>query len=294
MFGYIRMFKPQLNEEDYQIYRGVYCTLCKNLGKKYGLIARLSLSYDFVFLAIFKMGLEENTFSFCNSHCVYNPFKKCLYCQNKEIMDYVTDLSIIMLYNKIADDYQDSTGIKKCFVHILKFVLRKKYQKAYRLLPLEGQWCEEYIKKQSQIETNNEATLDALCDPTAQFLGNLCCSYDKENKNSDNLYRFGYCLGRYIYQIDAIDDIMKDMKHNEFNPYISLYSLNKETPLSSQVKEDILKSTNMTLAELVESYRKLSINLYDSVLGNVLFYGMPKVLKYTIYGKGEKKNARSL
>ena len=46
MVGYVRIFKPELKIKEYEAYRGIYCTLCKTLGKEYGVLSRLHLSYE--------------------------------------------------------------------------------------------------------------------------------------------------------------------------------------------------------------------------------------------------------
>lgn len=56
MFGYVRIFKPEMKIAEFDQYQGVYCSLCKRLGKKYGAMSRMTLSYDFTFLSVFRMG----------------------------------------------------------------------------------------------------------------------------------------------------------------------------------------------------------------------------------------------
>ena len=58
MFGYIKADKPEMKIKEFEIYKAVYCSLCKELGKSYGLLARLTLSYDFTFLALLNMALK--------------------------------------------------------------------------------------------------------------------------------------------------------------------------------------------------------------------------------------------
>ena len=52
MFGYIIAEKSELRIKEYDMYKAVYCSLCKTLGKKYGVISRFTLSYDFTFLGL--------------------------------------------------------------------------------------------------------------------------------------------------------------------------------------------------------------------------------------------------
>lgn len=49
MTGYIKAFKPELKIKDYELYRGVYCSECRVLGRLYTPIARMLLSYDSLF-----------------------------------------------------------------------------------------------------------------------------------------------------------------------------------------------------------------------------------------------------
>ena len=51
MFGYIRPNKPELLVKEYDLYKSAYCGLCKRMGKDYGRLSRLALSYDGTFLA---------------------------------------------------------------------------------------------------------------------------------------------------------------------------------------------------------------------------------------------------
>ena len=52
MFGYVTAYKPELKIKDYEAYKGVYCTLCKEMGKEYGLLSRFLLSYDGAFYVL--------------------------------------------------------------------------------------------------------------------------------------------------------------------------------------------------------------------------------------------------
>ena len=53
MFGYIRPMECELKVREQQEYRAHYCGLCKAIGKRYGLLARLALNYDCAFLSAF-------------------------------------------------------------------------------------------------------------------------------------------------------------------------------------------------------------------------------------------------
>ncbi len=68
MFGYVRIYKPELRMREYEQYRGVYCSLCKHLGSRYGAALRLTLSYDMTFLALLTMALKTEGVGFCKRY----------------------------------------------------------------------------------------------------------------------------------------------------------------------------------------------------------------------------------
>lgn len=69
MFGYVKAYKPELKVRDYEQYKAVYCSLCKTLGREYGLFARLTLSYDFTFAALLRLALSGECPGFHKSRC---------------------------------------------------------------------------------------------------------------------------------------------------------------------------------------------------------------------------------
>ena len=48
MFGYIKPHSPELKVREDAYYRGVYCGLCRAMGRCTGCLSRFTLSYDFV------------------------------------------------------------------------------------------------------------------------------------------------------------------------------------------------------------------------------------------------------
>ena len=49
MFGYIRVDRAELLGKEYDAYKGIYCALCRQLGRDYSIFARFILSYDCTF-----------------------------------------------------------------------------------------------------------------------------------------------------------------------------------------------------------------------------------------------------
>ena len=102
MFGYIRACKPELRMKEYELYKAVYCSLCKKLGKNYGIFARFTLSYDFTFLAMLQLGMNDANVCMEQKRCAFNPLKKCNYCKDDTALKMPAAAAMIMLYYKLC------------------------------------------------------------------------------------------------------------------------------------------------------------------------------------------------
>nr|MCR4710859.1 DUF5685 family protein [Clostridia bacterium] len=59
MFGYTVALRDELKVKEWELYRGYYCGVCKSIGRRYGQLPRITLSYDAAFLAMLLSSLEE-------------------------------------------------------------------------------------------------------------------------------------------------------------------------------------------------------------------------------------------
>ena len=145
MFGYVRACRPELKIKEYETYKAVYCSLCKNLGKSYGILSRFTLSYDFTFLALLNMSLTDGCDGFHQKRCAFNPLKKCNYCKNDDAIDMPAAAAMIMLYYKILDNIADERGFKRLGYWCLKPIFSSAHKKAAKKYPQIEDAVSEYI-----------------------------------------------------------------------------------------------------------------------------------------------------
>ena len=222
MFGYIRPLKAELLVREYEQYRGVYCTLCRWMGKAYGRISRLTLSYDATFLAMVIAGMSEECPQFSAGRCVVNPMKKCAYCSgNEEAFRYAAALSILLTDAKLRDDQADGKLPAKIGAGFLRLLGRGSRKKAAKAYPRLEELVESYVQAQSLAEKQPGISLDACADPTAQLLASVLRELSPENeKRALILERLGYFLGRWNYLRAAADDLTDALTKRPFNPCI--------------------------------------------------------------------------
>ncbi len=274
MFGYIKVSKGDLKIKEYELYRGVYCTLCKTLGKNYGVISRFTLNYDFTFLALLNMSLKEGCDKFNAKHCTFNPFKKCNYCEKRDDFQMPAAAAMIMTYYKLLDNIADEKGLKKLAYISFKPFLKFANKKAAFKYPLIEKIVSDYIARQTRLENDDCYEVDRVADPTAKALSEILmlCSDDPSQKRV--LQRLGYCLGRYIYLLDAYCDLKDDIKKGRFNP---LKNKTREE-IDPYIKAQIYFCIN----EAAKAFELLDIKKYKSVLGNIIYLGLEDTAKKEI------------
>ena len=106
MFGYVRPVRAKLTEKDKEYYGAVYCGLCHALGKRYGFLARLTLTYDFAFLAML-LAPAECSCEVCRKRCPYHPLRKKKGHMELGELETAADKSVILTWYKLCDDIED-------------------------------------------------------------------------------------------------------------------------------------------------------------------------------------------
>ncbi len=270
MFGYIRIGKPELKVKEYEMYKAVYCSLCRQLGKEYGFFTRFTLSYDFTFLALLELALKKDFCGTERKRCVCNPLKKCNYCKDASLT-FSSAAAVIMLYYKLRDDICDEAFFKRIIAKLLSSFFGFAHKKAAKAFPSLEQAVKEYVISQNEVEKDKNASLDAAAEPTTAVLGKVfeMCSEDMAQKRV--LKRLGNLLGRYIYLMDAACDCEDDAKKGAFNP---LGKISKK-----QAAERIIPQMNIIIDEAIKAFELLELNRFKDIIGNIIYVGIEDVVK---------------
>ncbi len=296
MFGYVKTYQPELKMGEFEQYRGVYCTLCKVLGKRYGWWSRMTLSYDFTFMALFHMALSEDCPGFENSRCTFNPTKKCMRCRNTTALDQAADAAMLLVYYKLQDTLADDGFFKRLSARFTLLFARRAHRKAAKLLPELDRVMADAMARQATLEKEKCASVDKAADPTATMLAAIAALPARDEEEKALLERFGYCLGRWVYLIDALDDLVADLKSGNYNPYILSRQLTEgDGAAITATREYAVQSLNASAANCMDVYEQLTIRRFDGILRNVLQQGIPaqqQRIAAPAAENGEKTNDR--
>ncbi len=295
MLGYVRAYKPELRFREYDLYRGVYCSICKRLLRAYSPPAQLFLSYDITLLAIVLMAVRGEDAALKETCCCYNPLKKCHACLGADqTLDFCADVSVIMAYHKLRDNIQDKSFFGRLVAYLLLPIVSLMHRKAARRQPEAEKIAARAMEKQSETEKNEASSTDAAADPTATALAELLLLGTDGEGDVEKLRRFGYLLGRYVYLIDAVDDVTDDLKSGGFNPLKKKYvELQGEADGFYDYARQLL---DLNIGELVRCFEGIELQSYGDIIYNVLFYGLYNSSLFVLkkYKKGGAQHEKSI
>ena len=217
MFGYIKPYIPELKVRDYELYKAVYCGLCKSMGKTTRLFSRFALSYDAVFLALVLSSLHGIEFETYKGRCGLNVLKKLIIAKDCDILRYSSAASAQLTYYSLLDKIRDEKGLKRLFAKTALPAFRKIKKRAHSVYDFDDEKTEKLLDTLHKAEEENTESLDYVSDIFGQLLSYYFeCGAPEDKKRSAAV--IGRMTGRFIYAADACDDLQKDIKKGAYNP----------------------------------------------------------------------------
>ncbi len=261
MFGYVIINKGDLKFKEFDVYQSFYCGLCRSLKERYGMLGQLSLSYDMTFLVMLLTGLYEPETVLGQTKCIAHPFEKHLTRKNS-FTDYGADMNVLFTYYKCLDDWNDDRKV-------VKLAYSKLMKGAYQRI---GSAYSEKVKKIDGLMRSFGAEEKKGCediDKMAGLFGEVLSEMFAVRKDEweDELRKIGKNLGKYIYLLDAYEDIEEDIKSGRYNPLKRKY----EEP---DFDEEVRTYLTMMMAECSKEFEKLPILEHVEILRNILYSGI--------------------
>ena len=294
MFGYVKTYTSELYVRENEFYKGVYCGLCRSLGKCTGQFSKVTLNYDFVFGALLRMAATGEKISFEKKRCIIHPIRKRLMATRCASLDFCARAASLLSYHKVNDDVCDEKGAKRAKARFLRALMRGMRRKARKQLGVADTVISSRLAELSEIEKLCLESADIPADCFGHLMGELL-SLSLPEKEAKIIKNAAFHLGRWIYLVDAADDFSDDVKKGRFNP---LYCLYKEDTLSDVHKETLF---NALTAELMQISAALDLleceNANENVFGiikNILTLGMPNTAERVLYGEKGNSHERSL
>lgn len=285
MFGYVRPLRDELKCKDFDLYRATYCGLCRTMRQRYGLLAPMLLNFDFTFLALLLSGAEER-FVPCKGRCHALPLKKLPMCQQSAALDLAADESIILSYWKLRDSVQDDGLVRGLPARVLSCALRPAYRKAAACCPEFDRAVVESLQELAQLEEEHCPSIDRTADTFARLLQAAAptTGVPQQDRPIELLL---YHLGRWIYLIDARDDLEDDRKSGAYNPLIFRFGPEGGDEVLNTTLEH---SLNMARSALT----MMELGCHRDVIENIFYLGLPTIQRAVFDGSWSRMKKQKI
>jgi hypothetical protein len=257
LFGYVIANLEQLDKEQRQHYQQVYCGLCRALGQRHGALCRLTLTYDMTFLILLLSALQpEDDMRVEEFRCPIHPTKRRKSAINAWT-EYAADINVVLAYYQRMDNWVDERSISAL---TQAKIIGTQVKNVCARLPRQCEAITEGLKALSAMEKAGEPNPDLPAAAFGSILARIF-SPDGQEENAA-LPAFGDKLGRFIYLMDAVVDLKKDIQRERYNPMVFVDSTRHEAILQ------------VLMADCVEAFSRLKLYRNQELMENILYSGV--------------------
>ncbi len=266
MFGYLNIKKETLTDEKQGLWQTFMCGLCLSTKKLLGNFPRMFVSNDINTFNVLFHSATNTDVRVINGNCFSHPLKKRSLLVPTEITDKLAVANVLLTYWNLYDDVVDEKSLKK---KIALRSLTSAYKKAKKILPKIDEDICNRCKELSKLEKENCKSIDMVSHPFAQLTQDFC-SLVLAEKSNPFVEVLCYNLGKWIYLVDALDDIEKDLKKHNYNPFVCCYSAKSKIDVAKNFDE-IAFEMRVVLNRIAQSFNDLNLTKYHCLLTNLFF-----------------------
>ena len=271
MFGYIKPNIGELKVKDYELYKATYCGLCRTMGKCTGCASKMTLSYDFAFFALLRMALEKTKGKVKKRRCTLHPLKRRLMLEINPALEYSAKTSVLLTRIKLKDNVYDSHGFSRFLARVasLMTLFFKKTDKALYPLAEKIRACFDELLT---LERDECDSIDMVANTSGELIGHVA-SFGLEGEKAQIAYDIGFHLGKWVYVIDACDDLAKDVKKGSYNVLKNAFG----NELGDFDRELLRNAMMLELEAMSKSVELIDFSTHrdvEAIIKNVVFDGL--------------------
>jgi hypothetical protein len=242
---------------------------------------RLTVNYDIVLLSLLAHNYEKAAPNFEREHCILHPIgKKVPVAVSGEIFDRIIDINTILGYHKIVDDVIDEDKHRT-----IKAFLKGKYKKAAKRMPQFNAAVSAQYAKLRELEEYGCLDIEKLASCFGEIM--VAAAAAATPKADDKLKDLCYNLGKWIYYIDAFDDIKEDYENNKFNPFI-IKGRKVDENFYAECEKNARYLLYSAIDRIIENYDKMDITISEGALSNIIYLGLKARAEEVLKRRGNK------
>lgn len=268
MFGYIDVKKDSLDKGQFGLWNTFLCGMCMSLKDNYGEKSRLTAGRDINFLNLLLHAVTETPAKIEMRRCASSPLKKRSIMQRDELTDRLATANLLLFYfNAVDDDTDKKSGRKKTALRFFKKSFKKAKEDAPDLCERLGRLYDGLVA----AEKAKSDRIDEVCDYSASMLVAVT-EYALDAPVCEFLRGLCYNIGKWIYVVDALDDLSDDIKKGNFNALLAwLGDSDDAVTFVADNKEKIEFLLYSSLNAAAGYFNDLELKSYVCVLKNIIY-----------------------
>lgn len=289
MFGYVRPADKHLSPEEQTRFRAAYCGLCRTLGRRYGLAARMILNYDLTFMAMLLSRRETCPAS--RRCCMAHPLRGCPVLEAEDAFDTAADLSVILTWWQLKDGVADHGFFRGLPYRVALLALQRAYRKARACRPDFDSGTRCHLEELGRLEAEHCPSMDQAADAFAALLAGVAAE-EQEPRRRRVLEQLLYHLGRWIYLVDAADDLKKDVKSGSYNPLVYRFGASGGV-LTDVQRQELGQTLDSSVRAMAAAFELADFGPWHGIVESVVYEGLYAVGGAVLSGSFRKKQKRN-
>jgi len=142
---------------------------------------------------------------------------------------------------------------------------KNAYKRAVAIYERQTKVIKEELDNLSRIEEAEDDDIEKAAATFGRIMAEIFV-YEKDNWEED-LRRIGFFIGKFIYIMDAYEDVEEDVKKGNYNPFKKIYK-------DKDFKENVKYMLEMTISECAAAFERLPLIKDVDILRNILYDGV--------------------
>lgn len=168
----------------------------------------------------------------------------------------------------------------------LSLLLHRAYQKAKARQPELDKRIQTNLDKLSALEREKCAIPDEAADTFALLLRDMAALSPPGIKRRV-LAEMLYHLGRWIYLVDALDDLMEDSRSGSYNPLLQRYGT-RDGALRPEDRERVAATLDASIRTMAAAFELADFGCWRRIIESVVYEGLYAVGNAVLNGTFQK------
>ena len=180
-----------------------------------------------------------------------------------EITEYAASMNVLLTYYKLEDNLKDDNGLKDKVAYT---IYKGRLKSAYEKYPKKAEFIKGQLETLYNLEQENNTNIDLVSNTFGNLMAEIFAY--KEDEFEKDLRQIGFNIGKYIYLLDAYEDLEKDYKKGRYNPFIGYIDRREE------LKVRVDKLISMTLGMVGRRIDNLNLKTNTAIIENIVYSGV--------------------